>query len=86
MWDVFLYATNMYCFYWLMNKVASANGQEKYTQVVIPSMKDAERRKAESGRCHVVIERVTCLNTTSKPQLCGKTQINRNGLIVRACQ
>lgn len=32
MWDVLLYAMNMYFYYWLMNKAVSANGQAGFSQ------------------------------------------------------
>ena len=39
------------------------------------------RKKGESGRCHVTAKGERQQKLTGKPQLCGDTQINRNGLI-----
>ena len=61
----------MFCFYWLMSKVALDYGKAECSQ----AERDIKRQQAEPNRCHVAAKAERPLRTL--PVGCGNTQIKK---------
>ena len=54
--DALLWAMNICCFYWLMNKAALVYGRAEYSYVGNPS-RDTGRKRAQSSRYQKLLEK-----------------------------
>ena len=84
MWECLL---SMYCFYCLMNKeaflaLACDRVEQSWGRGGRTTKLNAGRKKAESKRSHVALPETDAgQNLANKPQPCGNTQTNEDGLI-----
>ena len=68
MWDSPLYAMDVFYYYWLIKKLLWL--MEGRIQISGKTKLNAERNKAEAGRCHVAAHEARCEVTNHKP--CNK--------------
>ena len=78
MWEV-MYAVNMVYCHWFIEKLLSVNGLTEYIQLRRDIQRESRRSQGEAMQ---TLQRQTLDETLpSKPQPCGNTQINEDGLV-----